>query len=145
MMNPKLASIPIYQPKIAVRKYLDERVAQNPRFSYTIMMNVSFLAPGCALDFLVDVKGKKANIRDGGNVKFCATTMPHIGQAVIGILTHLEETANRPVKISSVVTTQNEIVEIAKKVDPSGEWETHVFQDGGAGEDRARAVGCWRS
>ncbi|KAK1502014.1 hypothetical protein CTAM01_05452 [Colletotrichum tamarilloi] len=49
--------------------------------------------------------------------------MPHIGQAVIGILTHLEETANRPVKISSVETTQNEIVEISKSIDPTGEWE----------------------
>ncbi|CCF33129.1 hypothetical protein CH063_05381 [Colletotrichum higginsianum] len=124
--NPKLASIPIYQPKIAIRKYLDEKVAERPSFSYTIIMNVSFLAPGYALDFLVDVRGKKAHIKDGGDVKFNATTMPHIGQAVIGILTHLDETANRPVKISSVETTQNEIVEIAKAVDPSGEWEmTH--------------------
>ncbi|KAK1535760.1 hypothetical protein CPAR01_09302 [Colletotrichum paranaense] len=122
-MNPKLAVIPIYQPKIAIRKYLDEKAAARPSFSYTIIMNVSFLAPGYALDFLVDVKGKKAHIKDGGNVKFCATTMPHIGQAVIGILTHLEETANRPVKISSVETTQNEIVEISKSIDPTGEWE----------------------
>lgn len=121
--NPKLAAIPIYQPKIAIRKYLDEKVAEKPSFSYTIIMNVSFLAPGYALDFLVDVKGKKAHIKDGGDVKFNATTLPHIGQAVIGILTHLDETANRPVKISSVETTQNEIVEISKSIDPTGEWE----------------------
>ncbi|KAF6811402.1 hypothetical protein CMUS01_13271 [Colletotrichum musicola] len=121
--NPKLATVPIYHPKIAVREYLDEKVAQKPSFSYTIVMNVSFLAPGYALDFLVDVKGKKAHIKDGGDVRFNATTMPHIGQAIIGILTHLEETANRPVKISSVETTQNEIVEIAKSVEPTGEWE----------------------
>lgn len=122
-MNPKLANIPIYQPKIAIRKYLDEKVAEKPSFSYTIIMNVSFLAPGYALDFLVDVKAKRAHIKDGGTVKFNATTMPHIGDAVIGILTHLEETANRPVKISSVETTQNEIIELAKGIDPSGEWE----------------------
>ncbi|TKW49593.1 hypothetical protein CTA1_232 [Colletotrichum tanaceti] len=122
-MNPKLAAIPIYRPKIAIREYLDEKVAQRPSFSYTIIMNVSFLAPGYALNFLVDVKGKKAHIKDGGDVKFNATTIPHIGQAVIGILTHLDETANRSVKISSVETTQNEIVDIARAVDPSGEWE----------------------
>ncbi|KAF4856014.1 hypothetical protein CGCSCA4_v000727 [Colletotrichum siamense] len=121
--NPKLAAFPIYQPKIAIRKYLDEKVAQKPSFSYTIIMNVSFLAPGYALNFLVDVEKKKALIKDGGDILFNATTMPHIGQAVIGIFTHLEETANRPVKISSVETTQNEILSIAKTIDPAAEWD----------------------
>ncbi|CAK4030449.1 Hypothetical predicted protein [Lecanosticta acicola] len=125
----KLATMPIYQPKIAIRDYLEGKVAQRPdgRFSWTVVHNVSFLAPGYALDFLVDVKGKKAEIKDGGDVAFIATTMEDIGQAIIGILTHLDETANRPVKISSVVTTQNEIIDIAKSIDPNGEWEiTHV-------------------
>ncbi|KAK1958560.1 hypothetical protein LY78DRAFT_373895 [Colletotrichum sublineola] len=88
-----------------------------------VIPTVSFLAPGYALNFLVDVDNKKALIKDGGDILFNATTMPHIEQAVIGILTHLEETANRPVKISSVETTQNEILDIAKKIDPAAEWD----------------------
>ena len=125
--NPNLASIPIYQPKIAIREYLDQKVAERPSFSYTIIMTSSFLAPGYALNFLVDVDNKKCEIKDGGDVLFSATTMESIAQAAIGILLHLDETANRPVKVKSVDTTQNEILAIAQKAEPTAQWDiTHV-------------------
>ncbi|KAL1629116.1 hypothetical protein SLS56_005559 [Neofusicoccum ribis] len=121
--NPKLATLPIYLPKIAVREYLNTKVASNPGFSYTIIMNASFLAPGFALDFIVDVKNKKCNVKDGGDVLFSCATLETIAQAVVGVLNHFEETANRPVKISDRDTTQKELISIAKEIDPSGEWQ----------------------
>jgi len=121
--NPNLASIPIYQPKIAIREYLDQKVAERPSFSYTIIMTSSFLAPGYALNFLVDVDNKKCEIKDGGDVLFSATTMDSIAQAAIGILLHLDETANRPVKVKSVDATQNEILAIARKAEPTAQWD----------------------
>lgn len=121
--NPKLATIPIYFPKIAIREYLDQQVAENPGFSYTIVMNSSFLAPGWTLNFIVDVNAKKCLVKDGGNSLFSAATLPAIGQSIVGILTHLEETANRPVKIKSVDSTQRELISMAQKIDPSAEWD----------------------
>ncbi|KAI2622726.1 NAD(P)-binding protein [Hypomontagnella submonticulosa] len=122
LMNPKLAAFPIYQPKIAIRKRCEEKVAENPSFSWTTIHNASFLGPDWTLDFIVDVKERKADIKDGGDVLFCATTYDDIAQAVIGILTHLEETANRPVRISSVNTTQNELIAIAKELGATDGW-----------------------
>ncbi|KAI1371624.1 NAD(P)-binding protein [Hypoxylon crocopeplum] len=128
LMNPKLAAFPIYQPKIAIRKRCEQKAAENPTFSWTTIHNASFLGPDWTLDFIVDVKQRKADIKDGGDVLFCATTYEDIAQAVIGILTHLEETANRPVRISSVNTTQNELVTIAKELGATDGWDLTYSQ-----------------
>lgn len=121
-LNPKLATIPIYQPKIEVREQCEQRATENPSFSWTTVQNASFLGPDWTLDFIVDVKQRKCDVKDGGDVLFCATTYSDIAQAVVGILTHLEETANRPVRISSINTTQNEIIEIAKELGAAEDW-----------------------
>lgn len=123
LLNPKLAAFPIYQPKIAIRQRCERMAAKNPDFSWTTIHNASFLGPDWTLDFIVDVKQRKADIKDGGDVLFCATTYDDIAQAVIGILTHLEETANRPVRISSVNTTQNELITIAKELGATDGWD----------------------
>ncbi|KAI8933009.1 hypothetical protein NX059_009658 [Plenodomus lindquistii] len=123
LLDPNVATIPIYQPKIAIRQYLDLKVAERKTFSYTIIQNSSFLAPGYALNFLVDVENKRCDIKDGGDVLFSAATLGAVAQAAVGILSHLDETANRPVKIKSVDTTQNELLDIARKIEPSAKWE----------------------
>ncbi|KAI1773793.1 NAD(P)-binding protein [Hypoxylon cercidicola] len=123
LLNPKLAAFPIYQPKIAIRERCEQRAKENPSFSWTTIHNASFLGPDWTLDFIVDVKNRKADVKDGGDVFFCATTYHDIGQAVIGIFTHLEETANRPVRISSVNTTQNELIAMAKELGATDGWD----------------------
>ncbi|KAK3316907.1 hypothetical protein B0H66DRAFT_520060 [Apodospora peruviana] len=113
-LNPLLATIPIYQPKIAIRSLCEQLAVSHPSFSWTTIQNASFLAADWTLDFIVDVKNRRADIKDGGDVLFCATTYEDVAQAVVGVLMNLEETANRPVRTSSVETTQNDIVSIAK-------------------------------
>ncbi|KAI6088306.1 NAD(P)-binding protein [Hypoxylon rubiginosum] len=123
LLNPKLAAFPIYQPKIAIRERCEKRVKDTPSFSWTTIHNASFLGPDWTLDFIVDVKNRKADVKDGGDVLFCATTYKDIAQAVIGIFTHLEETANRPVRISSANTTQNELIAMAKELGATDGWD----------------------
>lgn len=123
LLNPKLEAFPIYKPKIAIRRLCEEKAAEKPPFSWTTIQNASFLGPDWTLDFIVDVTKRKADIKDGGDVQFCAATYDDIAQAVVGILTHLEETANRPVRITSVVTTQNEIIRIAKELGAPDDWD----------------------
>ncbi|KAL8371177.1 hypothetical protein RB595_001157 [Gaeumannomyces hyphopodioides] len=139
--NPKLATVPIYLPKIAIREHLDRKVAEGGgAFSYTVVMNASFLHPGYALNFLVDMDKKKALIKDGGDVLFCAATLAHIGQAIVGIFTHPDETANRSVKIRSVETTQNEILSMAQKIDPAAVWDLSYCR---TEEEEAKAHERW--
>ncbi|KAG5802714.1 hypothetical protein H9Q74_012373 [Fusarium xylarioides] len=54
---------------------------------------------------------KTAEVLDDGNAKFIVTTRDGVGQAVVGISNHLEETANRIVCISSTVLSLNDILE----------------------------------
>lgn len=138
-LNPKLATVPIYQPKIAIRERCERRVAENPGFSWTTIQNASFLGPDWTLDFIVDVKNRTCDVKDGGDVLFCATTYDDIAQAAVGILTHLDETANRPVRISSINTTQNEIIAIAKELGATDGWSiTHSKTEEQEAEARKR-------
>lgn len=126
-MNPKLATMPIYQPKIAIREQCQRKVVETAgRFSWTVVMNASFLAPDWTLDFLVDMVNLKCDIKDGGDILFCATTYDDVARAILGIILHPEETANRPVKISSIDTTQNEILEMAQGICPHGYVQTRI-------------------
>jgi hypothetical protein len=52
-----------------------------------------------------------AIIYDSGTEQFTGTTLEGIGQAVVGVLQHPEETANRFVKARSIQTCQNELLE----------------------------------
>lgn len=116
-LDPRLQDIPIYIPKITVRKQCEAASRETGgKFTWTTIQNASFLAPDWTLDFLVDVRNQKADLKDGGDVLFTATTYEDVGRAVVGILKNPEETANRPVKISSVDTTQNEIISLAKEL-----------------------------
>lgn len=124
-MNPKLSTMPIYQPKIAIRERCQRKVVETAgKFSWTVVMNASFLAPDWTLDFLVDMLNLKCDIKDGGDVLFCATTYDDVARAILGIIRHPEETANRPVKISSIDTTQNEILKLAQEICPNGYVDT---------------------
>ncbi|KAJ4394879.1 hypothetical protein N0V93_004099 [Gnomoniopsis smithogilvyi] len=125
-MNPKLATMPIYQPKIAIRERCQRKVLETGgKFSWTVVMNASFLAPDWTLDFLVDMLNLQCDIKDGGDVLFCATMFDDVARAILGIILHPEETANRPVKISSIDTTQNEILKMAQEICPDGWKITH--------------------
>lgn len=58
-----------------------------------------------------DVTEKSAIIYDDGTEKFTGTTLEGIGKAVVGVLLHPNETANRFVKVMSITTCQNELLE----------------------------------
>lgn len=52
-----------------------------------------------------------AVVYDSGTEHFTGTTLEGIGQAVVGVLQHPDETANRFVKARSIQTCQNELLE----------------------------------
>ncbi len=62
-----------------------------------------------------DLKSRKATIWDSGNGYWSATNLASVGQAVVGVLLHPEETKNRYVWIESFRTSQNETLAALEK------------------------------
>ncbi|KAI2471400.1 NAD(P)-binding protein [Annulohypoxylon bovei var. microspora] len=83
-----------------------------PKFTYT---GVSI---GNPIDWAIkrfpimgfDVKQRSAIIYDEGTEEFTGTTLEGIGQAIVGVLKHPDETANRFVKARSIQTSQNQLL-----------------------------------
>lgn len=67
-----------------------------------------------------DINNRKAIIYDNGTEDFTGTTLEGIGQAVVGILQHPNETANRFVKVLSIKTSQNQLLEAFEQTE---RWE----------------------
>lgn len=75
------------------------------------------------MGFLLNWREGKPEIYDSGDQLFSTTTLESVAQAVVGVLSHPEETKNRQVKIQDLQISQNKLIEIAKKVDPKRKWE----------------------
>ncbi|PMD37523.1 putative isoflavone reductase like protein P3 [Hyaloscypha variabilis F] len=120
--NPNAAKLPVFGPKIAIRKHIEQKVKAGADITYTYVVNAPFLDWGIEVGFLLDYKEGKPRIFDGGDVPFSATSLPSVGLATVGVLTHYEETKNRQVTVNDIVITQNQLLELAKKAAPQKQW-----------------------
>ncbi|PWY66104.1 NAD(P)-binding protein [Aspergillus heteromorphus CBS 117.55] len=90
----------------------------NPNFTFT------GITSGNPIDWAMkrfplmgfDIAQCSALIYDSGTEKFTATTLAGIGQSVVGVLQHPDETANRFVKVLSLITNQTELLEAFQRV-----------------------------
>ncbi|OBT87716.1 hypothetical protein VE02_04084 [Pseudogymnoascus sp. 03VT05] len=120
--NPKAATLPVYQSKIAVHDLLKRLASEHTGFTYTLIRNGPFLDWCLTKGFFVDFKGTTTPFYDGGDRPFSTTTLATVGRAVVGVLQHPEETRNRVVFIHDLVTTQREILGMAEKLAPGRKW-----------------------
>ena len=118
LSNPKTAQLPVFGYKVNVIKHIEEKAAAYPDFSYTLVRNGGFLDWGLEMNFLLDLKSGKPRIFDGGDQLWSTTTLNSVGQAVVGVLEHPDETKNRAVYVQDMVVSQNKLLSIAKKVAP---------------------------
>ncbi|KAF9890001.1 hypothetical protein FE257_006681 [Aspergillus nanangensis] len=121
--NLRARRMPVYAQKVQIQDTLVEKARQNTTFSYTFMFNGAFLDWGIQVGFLMNAKHHTATLYDGGNEPFSATRLSTVGKAVVGILKNLEVTKNRGVYFHDAVVTQNDLIAIARKMDPQ-EWMT---------------------
>ncbi|KAI9659494.1 MAG: hypothetical protein M1821_001752 [Bathelium mastoideum] len=126
MSNPKAGALPVYKNKMAIHKQLREAAAARPSFTWTSVCSNAFLDYGLQKNFLLNWKESKPKFFDGGKKIFSATSLDSIGQAVVGVLSHPEETENRFVYVKDIDVSQNQLLEIAKRVDPGKKWEEPV-------------------
>jgi len=123
LSNPNVAKLPVFGYKIATRNHIEEKIRAGADISYTYVINGGFLDWGLEVGFLLNTKEGKPQLYNGGDREFSTTTLSNVGHAVVGVLTHYEETKNRPIYIQDRVISQNRLLEIAKKVAPEKKWE----------------------
>ena len=121
--NPKTRALPVFAGKVEVQNYLVEKVKSSPDFSYTIIRNGFFLDWGLQVGFILNTKDFKPTIYGSGDQEFSSTTLPAVGQAVVGVLSKTAETANKVVYVEEIALTQNKILAMAKKLTPGKTWE----------------------
>jgi hypothetical protein len=122
--NPRTRGLPVFAAKVQVEEYLKVQVAQHPSFSYTLLRNSAFLDWGLQVGFLF--RAPNPLLSDGGHNKASLTTLATIGKGVVGVLHHLDETANRAVYIQDLAISEAEILDIAKKIRPDIDWKPQV-------------------
>lgn len=129
----KTAALPVFKHKIAVQDALKKEAASSGGLTYTIIPTGPFLDWGILAGFIINLKAKSVNLYDGGERVFSATSLPTIGKAVVGVLTHPEETKNRAVYVQDTATTLKHLTALGKKATGGAEgWtETVVPLDEG--------------
>ncbi|KAL9620215.1 MAG: hypothetical protein Q9160_005224 [Pyrenula sp. 1 TL-2023] len=123
--NPKTSALPVYRDKVAAQEVL-KKAAADGKTSYSIVFNGPLLDWGLMVGFLINTRELSATLYDGGDRPFSATTTASVGKAIVGILKHTSETANRAVYVQDAVVTQNQLIALAKKSGKTGEWTTEV-------------------
>lgn len=126
LSNPKVSELAVYKNKKAIHRELVDAAASNSGFTYTLFCNNAFLDWGLEQNFLLAWKDGKPKLFDGGNTVFSSTALDSVGQGVVGVLSHPDETKNRFVYIKDIDISQNRLLEIAKSVDPTKTWQEPI-------------------
>ncbi len=125
--NALCVQLPMCAPKAATQRYLEEKSRAHPGFTYTAVANGLFLDWCLREGIILDVPRRAATLYNGGDVPFSATALADVARAVLGVIAHQAETANRVVYVHSALVTQNQLIRYAKEKD-GREWHT-VFKD----------------
>lgn len=119
--NKTLRTFPAFRDRVKIDDELREKVP-GTGMSFTTIVN------GVVIDYVMR-KGavfiaskREARLFDGGSVKVSMTRLSTIGKAVVGVLGHFEETANRAVYIQDLATTQSALLDLAQKLTPDETW-----------------------
>ena len=131
--DPAIRHFPIYAGKVELEDLLAQKVqeqaggSKDGTFSYTNIYTNAFLDWGLSAGFVLDLKGRKARLYDGGDHVFTTTSLPTIARAVIGVLENPAETANRAVRIQDFATSLKNLVAICESA--TGQtFQTEVVQ-----------------
>jgi uncharacterized protein YbjT (DUF2867 family) len=123
--NELCAQLPVCAPKVDTQKYLQEMSKSNPNFTYTAIANGLFLDWGLKMNFILNMGEHSAILYNGGNVPFSTTNLTDVATAVLGVIRHQPQTANRIVYIHSALVTQNELIQYSKEIDGK-DWKTNI-------------------
>lgn len=120
-----VGTISFFADRITIEEYAKEKAASNPGFSYTIVSTGPFY------DWCIEngftgfyLKTNSATIYGDGNQPASVTTLSSSGQAVAGILSKPQETANKRIYVASFTPTQNEVLAVLEEL-TGKKWTTN--------------------
>ncbi|KAI3397389.1 hypothetical protein diail_10839 [Diaporthe ilicicola] len=119
--NPEVRKLAVFKDKFELRAEL-ERLAKEGKLTWTSIYNNAFLDWGLEHKFILDPVARKATLWDGGEHLISVTRLAAVGQALVGVLKHPDETANRAVKVQEAAVSLKQLVEIAKESTPGKQW-----------------------
>ncbi|KAF4982104.1 hypothetical protein FZEAL_2210 [Fusarium zealandicum] len=126
--GPDFRSYPEFEPvraqRVAGTDHAKTKAEANPSFTWTGIIT------GNPIDWALarfprmgfNIAQRSALIYDSGTEHFTGTTLQGIGQAVVGVLQHPDETENRSVRVMSIKTCQNDLLEAFQGA-TTGQWE----------------------
>ncbi|KAK1087579.1 hypothetical protein LTR33_000984 [Friedmanniomyces endolithicus] len=121
--NPRVAAIPLFRTKLGIVEYMDEKVKETGT-TYTCVYTNAFLDWGLVNHgLLLDLPGKKIQMIDGGETPFTSNSLDIIAKGTVAVLKHLDETANRAVRLNGAMVTLNQVLGYAKKYAGADGWE----------------------
>jgi len=121
MANPNSRKLPVFAQKVMVEDYIVEK-AKTSELTYSFIYVGGFTDFALQKKVIMDFSKYTPTIFNGGNTQFSTTSMPTVGDAVVGVLTHPAETRNRSVYVSEMVLSQNQLLSVAKQIAPSKPW-----------------------
>lgn len=113
--------LPLMEGKKRVREYLVEKCSQERegdvgKMTWTSLVTGHFFDYGLTGGLLkFDVRNRKAYFLDGGDIKFSASNLPFIADAVVKILEKEHETENKLLYVHSHYVTQKEVLSALEK------------------------------
>lgn len=117
----------INKDKVATEDHLRSKQA---RISYTSVHTGPLIDYCLGIGALINLKKRTQNRYDDGDMRFSTTTTTTAGKAVAAVLLLAPKTANRVYHIQDCVTTQNQLLRLAKELTPGQEWTiTHASTD----------------
>lgn len=119
--NSEVRKLAVFKDKFELRDLL-VTLAKEGKLTWTSVYNNAFLDWGLEHKFILDPVEGKATLWDGGEHPISLTRLAAVGQAVVGVLKHPEETKNRVVKVQEAAVPLKKLVEIAKEYTPGKQW-----------------------
>lgn len=111
-----LELMPLYVAKKRVREHL-QLLAGEGKLSWTSVVCGHFFDFGLKGGLLsFDLQGRTARIFDDGAVRWSASTLARVGEAVVGVLRLEEETRDRMLYVQSFCVSQNQVLASLERV-----------------------------
>ena len=125
-LNERTRGLPVFREKVLVQEALKEEGAREGGMEYTIVCTGPFLDWGIMVGFILDLKGKRINLFDGGERLFSTTSLVSVGKAVVGVLERPGETRNRAVYVHDTALSLKRLLEMGKKIVGEEGWKENV-------------------
>jgi uncharacterized protein YbjT (DUF2867 family) len=119
--DPKARLLPVADVKVKVEDYVIEK-SKKSDLTYTFVYTGAFLDWGLRQNLIFNLAGGKTTIVESGDTRFSVITLDKVGDAVVGILRHPEETKNRAVHVHDTTVSQNQLLRLSRKAAPEREW-----------------------